>query len=157
MTSVDARGSTVISTDVLVVGGGAVGVAAAVVAARQGVRVTLVERYGFCGGGAVAGMSGTVCGMYLAADDPAAPPRQVVWGFLDEFVRAIPGATREQAETRLSELAVRVEKQPLRFADALIPVGISYGLSSYDGSADLPTLLRDCDRAMYLRKQARRD
>ena len=75
----------------------------------------------------------------------------------DEFVLAMPGATREQAETRLSELAARVEKQPLRFADALIPVGISYGLSSYDGSADLPTLLRDCDRAMYLRKQARRD
>jgi len=75
----------------------------------------------------------------------------------DEFVLAMPGATREQAETRLSELANRVEKQPLRFADALIPVGISYGLSSYDGSTDLPTLLRDCDRAMYVRKQARRD
>ncbi len=75
----------------------------------------------------------------------------------DEFVLAMPGATRDQAETRLSELATRVEKQPLRFGDALIPVGISYGLSTYDGSTDLPSLLRDCDRAMYLRKQVRRD
>lgn len=74
----------------------------------------------------------------------------------DEFVLAMPGATREQAEARLSELAARVEKQPLRFGDALIPVGISYGLSGYEGGADLPTLLRDCDRAMYTRKQDRR-
>jgi diguanylate cyclase (GGDEF)-like protein len=75
----------------------------------------------------------------------------------DEFVLAMPGATRDQAEARLAELATRVEKQPLRFTDALIPVGISYGLSSYDGSTDLATLLRDCDHAMYIRKQARRD
>jgi hypothetical protein len=72
--------------DVLVVGGGAAGVAAAVTAARAGLRVILVERYGFCGGGAVAGMSGTICGMYAATDDANAPPRQVVHGFLDEFV-----------------------------------------------------------------------
>lgn len=75
----------------------------------------------------------------------------------DEFVLAMPGATRDQAEARLTELAARVEKQPLRFADSLIPVGISYGLSGYDGSTDLPSLLRDSDRAMYLRKQVRRD
>ena len=59
----------------LVVGGGAAGVAAAVTAARQGLKVTLVERYGFCGGGAVAGLSGTICGMYEASDDPDARRR----------------------------------------------------------------------------------
>lgn len=37
-------------TDVLVVGGGGAGVAAAVSAARQGVRVVLIERYGHLGG-----------------------------------------------------------------------------------------------------------
>ncbi len=58
-------------------------------AARRGARVTLVERYGFCGGGAVAGLSGTICGMYAATDDRDAPPRQVVYGFLDEFVAAL--------------------------------------------------------------------
>jgi glycine/D-amino acid oxidase-like deaminating enzyme len=82
----DSRGTTQLAADVLVVGGGAAGVAAAVTAARQGLRVTLLERYGFCGGGAVAGLSGTICGMYEASDDPAAPPRQIVHGFLDEFV-----------------------------------------------------------------------
>jgi hypothetical protein len=71
--------------DVLVVGGGAAGVAAAITAARAGLKVTLVERYGFCGGGAVAGLSGTICGMYEASDNAEALPNQIVHGFLDEF------------------------------------------------------------------------
>jgi hypothetical protein len=87
MNIIDHRPTTTIDTDILVVGGGAAGVAAAVTAARQGLRVSLIERYGFCGGGAVAGLSGTICGMYEASDNPAAPPRQVVHGFLDQFVQ----------------------------------------------------------------------
>ena len=78
--------------DVLVVGGGAAGVAAAQTAARQGLNVLLLERYGFCGGGAVAGLSGTVCGMYSATDRASAAPQQVVFGFLDHFM----GAMRER-------------------------------------------------------------
>ena len=74
-----------IRTDVLVVGGGAAGVAAAVTAARQGLRVVLAERYGFCGGGAVAGLSGTVCGLYLATGRAGAKPEQIVFGMADEF------------------------------------------------------------------------
>jgi FAD dependent oxidoreductase len=85
----DTRPRTRIDTDVLVVGGGAAGVAAAVTAARRGVSVTLIERYGFCGGGAVAGLSGTVCGLYEATDDRDASPRQVVFGFADEFSRRL--------------------------------------------------------------------
>lgn len=81
----DRRARTRIDTDVLVVGGGAAGVAAAVTAARQGLDVTLVERYGFCGGGAVAGLSGTVCGLYEATDERSARPNQMVFGFADEF------------------------------------------------------------------------
>jgi succinate dehydrogenase/fumarate reductase flavoprotein subunit len=76
-TSVDQRTAVRLDCDVLVVGGGAAGVAAAVVASRQGAKVVLVERYGFCGGGAVAGLSGTICGMYAATDDRSAPPLQV--------------------------------------------------------------------------------
>jgi succinate dehydrogenase/fumarate reductase flavoprotein subunit len=77
----DARGSNRVDSDVLVVGGGAAGVAAAVTAARRGLKVTLVERYGFCGGGAVAGLSGTVCGLYEATEAINAKPKQVVFGF----------------------------------------------------------------------------
>lgn len=85
----DRRDRIRLRSDVLVVGGGAAGVATAVTAARQGLKVTLVERYGFCGGGAVAGLSGTVCGLYAATDDRAAAPEQVVFGFADEFCRRL--------------------------------------------------------------------
>ncbi|GJD55084.1 FAD-dependent oxidoreductase [Methylobacterium dankookense] len=85
----DRRDRIRLQSDVLIVGGGAAGVATAVTAARQGLKVTLVERYGFCGGGAVAGLSGTVCGLYAATDDRSAPPEQVVFGFADEFCRRL--------------------------------------------------------------------
>lgn len=81
----DARPREELQVDVLVVGGGATGVAAACTAARAGLDVLLVERYGFCGGGAVAGLSGTICGLYEAEANPGAP-KQVVHGFVDDFV-----------------------------------------------------------------------
>jgi glycine/D-amino acid oxidase-like deaminating enzyme len=84
----DRRPGFSLDADVAVAGGGAAGVAAAVTAARQGLRVALVERYGFCGGGAVAGMSGTVCGLYAASEN-STKPEQVVFGFADEFVRLL--------------------------------------------------------------------
>jgi glycine/D-amino acid oxidase-like deaminating enzyme len=87
--AVDARATNHLRADVLVIGGGAAGVAAAFTAREQGLHVVLAERYGFCGGGAVAGLSGTVCGMYEATDDASAPPRQVVFGFLQRFVEAM--------------------------------------------------------------------
>ncbi len=88
---VDGRPLETIETDVFVAGGGAAGLAVAVTAARRGCRVVLAERYGFCGGGAVAGLSGTVCGLYEATEAGTSPV-QVVHGFVDEFL----GAMRER-------------------------------------------------------------
>ncbi len=87
--SVDHRSIETIQTDLLIVGGGAAGLAAAVTAARRGIRVVLLERYGFAGGAAVAGLSGTVCGLYMASPDPMRPPQQVIHGFADEFIHAM--------------------------------------------------------------------
>lgn len=84
----DARPGQRVEVDVLVVGGGATGVAAATVAARAGLKTLLVERYGFCGGGAVAGLSGTVCGLYEAEEAPRRP-KQIVHGFVDDFIAAM--------------------------------------------------------------------
>ena len=92
MTPVDKRPTNILRTDILVVGGGAAGVAAATTAARQGLDVTLVEKYGFCGGGAVAGLSGTVCGLYEATETSENRPAQVVFGFANEFVHRMEEA-----------------------------------------------------------------
>lgn len=85
----DKRPTLAYDTDVLVVGGGAAGVAAAVAAARAGARVLLLEKYGFCGGAAVAGLSGTICGLYAATESADKPPEQVVFGFADQFVQLL--------------------------------------------------------------------
>lgn len=53
-----------LETDVLVVGSGAAGATAAIAAARQGVSVLLVERYGFMGGTSTMVLD-TFCGFYV--------------------------------------------------------------------------------------------
>jgi FAD dependent oxidoreductase len=67
--------------DLCVIGGGAAGISAAIGAARCGLRVLLIEKYGFCGGATVAGASGTICGLYSSGDRP----QRIVFGFAGEF------------------------------------------------------------------------
>ncbi|EJC7036912.1 FAD-dependent oxidoreductase [Vibrio alginolyticus] len=77
------------NVDVLVIGGGPAGVAAATTAGNMGRDTWLIEKYGFCGGAAVAGLSGTICGMYLASEEENARPEQVVFGFTEKFRKAL--------------------------------------------------------------------
>lgn len=58
-----------LSADVVVVGGGAAGMAAAVGAAGAGADVLLVERQGFLGGMATSALVGTICGLYARGGD----------------------------------------------------------------------------------------
>lgn len=77
--------------DVLVLGGGPAGIAAATQAARQGQRTLLVERYGFLGGmGTAAGVT-NFCGLHASVHGEI---RQVVHGLADELLdrlRALGG------------------------------------------------------------------
>ncbi|MET0536553.1 MAG: FAD-dependent oxidoreductase [Xanthobacteraceae bacterium] len=114
---VDRRSATSLETDVLVVGGGAAGVAAACTVARSGLHVTLLERYGFCGGGAVAGLSGTICGLYEASDDAAAAPRQVVHGFVDRFINTMQEKNGLTGPVRYGKTFTRVH-DPLIWREA---------------------------------------
>src|SRR5437870_8844886 len=69
----------VAEADVLVVGGGPAGQAAAVAAARAGARVTLLERYGYLGGLASGGM-------VLVLDDMCAEGEVSVGGLALEII-----------------------------------------------------------------------
>jgi FAD dependent oxidoreductase len=69
------------SPDVCIVGGGAAGLGASIGAARCGLDVLLIEKYGFCGGATVAGLSGTICGLHSSGEHP----QQIVFGFAGEF------------------------------------------------------------------------
>lgn len=51
------------SSDVVVLGGGPAGVSAAISAAKMGVEVTLIERYGHLGGQATGGLVIVLCGL----------------------------------------------------------------------------------------------
>ena len=62
--------------DVVVVGGGAAGIAAAIGARRSGARTLLVERYGFMGGAATNANVLSYCGFYAQGDER----RRVVGG-----------------------------------------------------------------------------
>lgn len=68
--------------DVLVIGGGCAGVAAAVCAARHGAKTMIVDMNGYLGGMATAGLVGP----FMTCYDPK-EERQVIKGFFEEFVQ----------------------------------------------------------------------
>ena len=106
--------------DVVVIGGGVAGTAAAVAAARNGCRVVLVEQEQYLGGTGYAGLFQYICGLYLNAEK--APTETLNDGIArelaDGLLRSSPGRgikkigqvyvlpyTREELETALSAMA----------------------------------------------------
>jgi len=115
-------GGTTIACDVLVIGGGAAGVAAATAAGRTGARVVLLERYGFLGGLATTAQVGTICGLYLrdAAGAGAVP---VGGGFAQEFAARLQHTTNVKP-VRVMDTGLWVLPYPppafAHIADALV-------------------------------------
>ena len=124
----------VVETDVLVVGGGPAGQAAAVAAARAGAEVTLLERYGYLGGLASGGM-------VLVLDDMCAEREVSVGGLALEIVERMRriGACvappmedcfRNEPEVRdrwvrwgFEELYARRKPKPIVYAASFDPEG----------------------------------
>jgi hypothetical protein len=85
-----------VQADVIVLGGGAAGVAAAIAASRAGSTVVLIERNAYLGGKATAAEVGTVCGLYKFSKNREAA--YIVKGFSKEFAQAL----QERSNTKVS-------------------------------------------------------
>ena len=70
------------SSDVVVLGGGPAGISAAVSAAKMGVDVTLIERYGYLGGQATGGLVILLCGLTDGR-------KQIIRGFCQEVINEL--------------------------------------------------------------------
>ncbi len=92
MSNAPRTGSSAISCDVLVIGGGAAGIGAAAAAGRTGAKVVLLERYGFLGGLATTAQVGTICGLYLR-DATGAEATPVGGRFANEFASRLQTVT----------------------------------------------------------------
>ena len=93
--------------DVAIVGAGAAGIAAAVAAAKAGVHVVIVERYGFTGGLATTALVGTICGLFYRNLTGA---RYAVQGFAREFAEAV----QAQSQTQITQFAEGLHFLPYR-------------------------------------------
>lgn len=93
--------------DVVVVGAGAAGIAAAVAAAKSGADVVLVERHGFTGGLATTAMVGTICGLFYR--NPAGA-RYAARGFAREFAEAV----QAKSQTKITQFAEGLHFLPYR-------------------------------------------
>jgi hypothetical protein len=81
-------------TDIVIIGGGIAGVAAAIAAAQAGRKVVLVEKAPYLGGKATAAEVGTICGLYKY--DHLPQPGFIVNGFTRFFAQQLQAASQTQ-------------------------------------------------------------
>lgn len=90
--------------DVLVVGAGVAGTAAAVAASRGGARTLLLEREEYLGGTGYAGMFQTICGLYLNAD--AVPTETLNKGIAREITALLRKASPKNEIRKMGQVFV---------------------------------------------------
>lgn len=139
------RGTVATSTDVLVVGGGPSGLAAAVGAAGAGARVVLVERYGFLGGNATAALVMPLMSFHAHRDHVPRldvttlfPPDQgpgdpVVAGVFRSFVSRLVAAGGALQPTEQTGFTVPFDPEVLKLValDLLDDAGVEYLFHSF--------------------------
>ncbi len=101
--------------DVLVIGGGSAGVAAALAASRMGAETLLVERHGFLGGAGTASLVHSFCGLYDLPATPEAVARAANPGLVVEFERELLAQGIAQGPVRMGRVDVLMH-QPQKLA-----------------------------------------
>jgi len=99
--------------DVLVVGGGSAGLAAAVSAAGLGAKTCLLERHGFAGGMATAALVHSICGLYQLTE--GTPGAYANPGFASQFAERLRQSGGATGPVRLGRVEVLFH-QPVAFA-----------------------------------------
>ncbi|MGC2650702.1 MAG: FAD-dependent oxidoreductase, partial [Candidatus Cybelea sp.] len=122
--------------DVLVVGGGNAGCAAAIAAARHGARTLLLERYGFLGGTATAAMVGPWMTFHSAKE-------RIVGGIAQEMVErlmrkgASPGHLADSSDYVATITPFDPEVHKALLFEMMQEAGVSLLLHAYFLSAQL--------------------
>ncbi|MGV3533800.1 MAG: FAD-dependent oxidoreductase [Chthoniobacteraceae bacterium] len=96
--------------DVLVIGGGSAGVAAAVTSARTGAHTILVERHGMLGGMASVALVHSLCGLYLLREEPDAVLAHQ--GFPSEFAGRLIQSGAAKGPARMGRVDVLLHSPP---------------------------------------------
>jgi ribulose 1,5-bisphosphate synthetase/thiazole synthase len=108
--------------DVIVIGGGSAGLAAAVMSAREGAKTILLEKMGYMGGMGSSALVHSFCGLYFSSESDA-PARFANQGFPREMAERMQKKSRLPAEPmRMGKVWV-LPQNPLDFvsiADDLV-------------------------------------
>lgn len=114
-----------VSTEILIVGAGVAGVAAAIGAARAGRKVLLIDNHLFAGGAATGAQVGTICGLFKNGKSEIA--EFLVDGFAREFAEKLMQRFQLKSECNqlgLHYLPYNVEELKLFLADELAENGV---------------------------------
>lgn len=120
--------------DVVVCGGGPSGIMAAIAAARAGARTALIERYGFVGGMATAGLVNPLS-VFRYNDE------LVVGGIPWELVKRLEAEGGAQIEYPLGNISISAEAFKLTAQRMLLEAGVTLYLHAY-----LSAIQMDADR-----------
>ncbi len=125
--------------EVVVLGGGPAGIAAALASGRAGRSTVLIERYGFLGGaGTAAGLS-TFCGLHATVHGEH---RRVIRGVVDELLERLDrmgglNAPHLSVQSRITAQAYDISAYKIATDEMLIASGVKLLFHAYAAAIDM--------------------